>query len=76
MSPRIVKCRFLSLSITTSPRGGEKVGEQLHSTANKESPTALSVIGEAFMNKERDVALGRQTGLAYSARLPWTVQLL
>ena len=37
-SPRMVKCRFFSLSITASPSGGEKVGEQLHSTERRETP--------------------------------------
>lgn len=36
-SPRMVKCRFFSLSITASPSGGEKVGEQLHSTERRET---------------------------------------
>lgn len=37
-SPRMVKCRFFSLSMTASPSGGEKVGEQLHSTERTETP--------------------------------------
>lgn len=37
-SPRMVKCRFFSLSITASPSSGEKVGEQLHSTERRETP--------------------------------------
>lgn len=47
-SPRMVKCRFFSLSMTASPSSGEKVGEELHSTERRERPqvTAWSWRGD------------------------------